>query len=603
MAHVELNVDREPHASGRPISEPLFETRPVECAYCRGCIRWCPARAIRMADGTVKIAQDRCVNCGVCASSCSRQGFSVRDDLPKVRQLLASGRTVVAMLAPEYIAALHPLTADEVECALLKIGFTAVETTILGEELVAAEYEKYMADPKAPALKLRSTCAVAVSWVRHYRPELVADFFPIVPPYIAQARLVRSLYPEDTAIVYVSPCWARKDEAVDPSFGDAVDVAIGFDELGRLLDEAQLSISVQPEPQPAWRPRPAKEISLTDGFPKVALSERERGKSRLLVVRGLKEIDDLLGEIVRGEVEPGMVDMLCCEGCLDGSAMNPEMSVFAKRSLIVADRERQPPQIVDGRLLLSALPAVDLSRDFSAEPAATRVPTAEELEAALEESGLGNEAINCGSCGYPTCAEHAAAVCVGLSTWELCLPSQRRLMERNREELLHTALTDALTGLGNRRQFDERLAEEVSRVERYGGTLSLIMIDLDGFKSINDTFGHLVGDTVLDAVGALLRQELRTADVPTRYGGDEFAVLLPDTTKTDAWVVAEKLRAALLDLVVDTPTAKGILTKASFGVAAFGHLHATAEALIAAADSALYVAKHSGRNRVEIALG
>lgn len=164
-------------------------------------------------------------------------------------------------------------------------------------------------------------------------------------------------------------------------------------------------------------------------------------------------------------------------------------------------------------------------------------------------------------------------------------------------------MTDELTGLLNRRAFDARLAEEVARTERYGTPFSLVMLDLDGFKEINDGFGHAAGDAVLRSVGVLLRSEIRTTDHAVRYGGDEFALVLSGTSKTDAWAVAEKVRAALTLLRVDAGDGRRVGTAASIGVASYGPDSGGAKALIEAADGALYRAKRRGRDRVELASG
>ncbi|NTW29297.1 MAG: diguanylate cyclase [Coriobacteriia bacterium] len=582
--------------------EPLIRHSLSECPHCWGCVRWCPAHAIHVVGGVAEIDELLCVKCGMCVTGCSSGNYIVRDDVPQVCDLLASGVPVVAMLASEYIAALYPRTPESVELELLDLGFSAIETTVLGEELVAAAYERAMTQRAESDVQLRSTCAVAVSWVQQFHPGLVGALVPIVSPYVAHARLVKALYPQGTAVVYVAPCWARKDEARRNEFADAIDAAIGFDELLRMLDGVSLP-EREPETSSIWRPQSPKEISLTDGFPRQAFAASGTyGSGDLVVVRGLKDIDDLLAEIERGDVAPGMVDMLCCDGCIDGPATNPALSVHAKRSIVVAERESQPRSVVDSRELLGALPEVELARVFSACPASSsRTLSPEQIDDTLAAIGFAD--IDCGACGYDTCVEHAAAVCLGVSSWELCFPAQRKLMDKDRAELTQNALSDPLTGLGNRRLFDERLAEEVARAERYGSPLSLIMGDLDGFKGINDGYGHLAGDAVLDQFGVLLRAELRVSDIASRYGGDEFAILLPDTTKTDAWAVAEKLRAALSGQQIDVGDERRVRVTSSFGVAALGEVHATARDLIAAADTALYRAKHGGRNRVEIALG
>jgi diguanylate cyclase (GGDEF)-like protein len=180
---------------------------------------------------------------------------------------------------------------------------------------------------------------------------------------------------------------------------------------------------------------------------------------------------------------------------------------------------------------------------------------------------------------------------------------QRKRMQRTHDELTEFALLDPLTGLGNRRSFDKRLRDEVARATRYGTTLSLAMVDLDGFKEVNDGHGHVAGDDVLRRIGTLLGTVMRASDVATRYGGDEFAIILPDTAKTDAWLAAEKLRSALIDTEVELANGHKVKVTGSVGVASFSEQNKTAESLLEAADAALYRAKRRGRNRVELAAG
>jgi diguanylate cyclase (GGDEF)-like protein len=168
-------------------------------------------------------------------------------------------------------------------------------------------------------------------------------------------------------------------------------------------------------------------------------------------------------------------------------------------------------------------------------------------------------------------------------------------------KLAEQAIHDSLTGLYNRRYLDETLERELARARREGYPLSLVMIDLDLFKRINDDHGHKAGDEVLRALARLLREDVRAEDVPCRYGGEEFLVLLPKMPPATAVQRAEGWRRAIEGMTV--PFGGEVLRiTASFGVAAYPEHGVTPDDLTQRADEALYQAKAAGRNRV-IALG
>ena len=164
------------------------------------------------------------------------------------------------------------------------------------------------------------------------------------------------------------------------------------------------------------------------------------------------------------------------------------------------------------------------------------------------------------------------------------------------------ALVDGLTGLANRRQCEEALGAELARVERFGGSLAVVMADLDSFKDVNDRFGHPAGDSVLREFARLLQESLRDVDLASRWGGEEFLLVLPGTDLEGGAQVAERIRLALAGRIVLSVDGTPIPVTASFGVAASPPA-TTASELFAAADAALYEAKRAGKNRVETAAG
>lgn len=165
--------------------------------------------------------------------------------------------------------------------------------------------------------------------------------------------------------------------------------------------------------------------------------------------------------------------------------------------------------------------------------------------------------------------------------------------------LIEYAKIDPLTGLANRRALMERLGQEWARIQRHGGALSFIMGDIDNFKQVNDAHGHAVGDEVLRGVADVLVHRRRRTDLPVRYGGDEFAVLLPDESVQSAAALAERCREEIENIRVRAGQ-NDVSVTASFGVADTTNI-SSAEALIESADIALYRAKQEGRNRVAVA--
>ncbi len=174
-------------------------------------------------------------------------------------------------------------------------------------------------------------------------------------------------------------------------------------------------------------------------------------------------------------------------------------------------------------------------------------------------------------------------------------------MLRAQQSLLEDLVRkDELTGLANRRSVEERLREELPRTERYKHALSVLLADIDHFKTVNDTYGHSYGDFVLKEVAQAFARQCRATDLCARYGGEEFVILLPETSLPEARLVAERLCVAVRDLSF-TQAGKAVHVTASFGVTSVNTDHPESlDELLEQADQALYAAKRNGRDRVEV---
>jgi diguanylate cyclase (GGDEF)-like protein len=176
----------------------------------------------------------------------------------------------------------------------------------------------------------------------------------------------------------------------------------------------------------------------------------------------------------------------------------------------------------------------------------------------------------------------------------------------NRARLLRSGFTDVLTGWNNRRYLSVRLEEELARARRDRGGLVCLMLDVDHFKQVNDTWGHAAGDAVLRELAQRIETQVRASDVAARYGGEEFVVLLPNTLVESAKLLAERIRAAIAKTPFDLPGGETVTITVSIGISevhpgpADSDLKTTGDSLVARADVALYAAKSAGRDRVVV---
>jgi len=197
--------------------------------------------------------------------------------------------------------------------------------------------------------------------------------------------------------------------------------------------------------------------------------------------------------------------------------------------------------------------------------------------------------------GFALLIDPLMMLIIGMIASELFYQNRRRQFALERE-LRRLASTDALTGLHNRRELEQRIAEEMSRSRRHGEPLSVVIGDLDHFKQVNDAFGHSIGDEVLRAVGERMRQDLRTEDLAVRWGGEEFLLMLPSTNLDQAVQVADKLRRAIAERPIGC-NGREVPVTISLGAAEL-EKDEELEELIRRADDAMYRAKTEGRNRV-----
>jgi diguanylate cyclase (GGDEF)-like protein len=247
--------------------------------------------------------------------------------------------------------------------------------------------------------------------------------------------------------------------------------------------------------------------------------------------------------------------------------------------------ESYQPDLVITDVMMPRMDGYELAQRLRADPRTKFIPVIMQT-AAGQKKGDTRRASEAGALGYIT----------DPTDLDLLLARTRTLLEFKAyldtcEEL---AFTDSLTGLANRRRFERQLDREVNRTLRYGHPFTLMMIDIDHFKRLNDTFGHNAGDLAIRSIGKVLQEGTRGIDLAARLGGEEFAVLLVETDLQGGVEVAERLRVAISSMALPF----GARVTASLGVAECPSCAQTSDGILKAADEALYDAKRAGRDRV-----
>jgi two-component system cell cycle response regulator len=251
----------------------------------------------------------------------------------------------------------------------------------------------------------------------------------------------------------------------------------------------------------------------------------------------------------------------------------------------LASVESYQPDLIITDVMMPRMNGYELAQRIRSNPATKFIPVIMQTAGGRRSEDL-RRASEVGALGYIT----------DPTDLELLLARTRTLLEFKAylDVCEEAAFTDHLTGLANRRRFERQLEREVSRTQRFGHLFALLMLDIDHFKQLNDTYGHQAGDDAIQRLSKVLQAETRGIDVVARIGGEEFAIILVETNLSGGLEVAERLRGAIAEIEIPQV---GHMT-ASFGVAEFPTSATSAPDILKAADIALYQAKGSGRNKV-----
>ncbi len=408
-----------------------------DCQDCYKCVRACPVKAIEVRDGHARVTRESCVLCGRCVTVCPVGAKRIRDDIGPVRELLASGRTVYASVAPSWVGVFPDMRPAQLVQSLRKLGFAQVSETALGAQEVTVNVSRTLRNAK-PGLYLSTACPSLVQYIVTHQPRLAPCLTGVSSPLIAHCKLLRSLGEEDAAIVFFGPCAAKKWEA--EKHPDLLDAALTFDNLRTWFKQEHVNPADFPEDGASFFPCGADEgthYPVEGGMIDTIRASGECPDVRFLTLSGLDTIKLAL-EDVRPELfdVPVFAECLACTGgCINGpaaaSASASGRSVF-DRWMHVKDRAGDLAKAA-GRAGL-----IEPDERFRPEGHEDAPVSDEAIRTALLLVGKNRkeDEMNCGGCGYDTCREFAKALVRGRAEVTMCVSYMRRKAQKKANAIL-----------------------------------------------------------------------------------------------------------------------------------------------------------------------
>jgi iron only hydrogenase large subunit-like protein len=384
-------------------------------------------------DGYARVVPEMCVLCGNCIVACPSNAKQVRNDLPKVKELLASGRKVVASLAPSFVAQFPGVRAGQLIRALKKLGFFAVSETALGAQNVSAGVLKLM-QQEPGHVWVSSACPVVVDFVAKYHPECQSNVSALLSPLLTHCKMLRAHYGDEIATVFIGPCIAKKKEAEEHP--ELLDVVLTFEDLENWLDEENVDLPMLVDTaDDRFAMEEAREGALfpiEGGMTPGITRDGMVNSSQVMSFSGIANVEQALKGITEWKPEHNIfLELTACAGsCVNGPKAARNLSI-AKRRYEVLKYARPAGNTPRTASLAQTSPyaAVPVSRgDYSDT----------QITEALRSVGKysAEDELNCGGCGYESCRDFAHALIARNAERMMCATYTRKLAQKKANALL-----------------------------------------------------------------------------------------------------------------------------------------------------------------------
>jgi len=412
----------------------LVITVKDKCRVCYTCVRECPVKAIRIINGQAEIINEKCIGCGNCVRVCSQGAKVFLDCSSATEALIASENKVIACIAPSFPAEFTDIDNYKSLVGMIKkLGFDKVIEVGFGADLIAEKYKDLINSDEAKTY-MSSDCPAIVYYVEHYHPDLIENLAPIASPMVATTRVIRKKYGNDTKVVFIGPCIAKKAES------DEVDEAITFKELRDLFAKHNITPeNVEPSKFDAPGAGKGSILAVSRGLLQTINENDNIIEGDIINASGQNSFKEIISEFEKGKLDVKYMELLCCKGCIMGPGMSQKNDRYAKRTKI-RDYMKQKFDDFDQEAWdanYNEFKNIDLSQSFNPLDRRAVQPSEDEIQKVLLEMGKKQKSdfLNCGACGYASCHEHAVAIIQGLAEIEMCLPYTIEKLHKSITEL------------------------------------------------------------------------------------------------------------------------------------------------------------------------
>lgn len=403
---------------------PVY-TLTNECHDCYKCIRECPVKAIRLENGHASVIPEKCVACGTCVKTCPSNAKRVRNDIDKAKNLILAKKKVYVSLAPSWRASFEN-SAEKMIALLKQLGFYDVSETALGAQEVSIKTAQ-MLNETEKGLFISSACPVIVDYIRLYMPEFTKYITPIGSPLMTHSKMLKEIYGEDIAVVFIGPCIAKKNEV---TYSGLFDVALTFEELRMWFNEEIEDISkVERNEKFHFVPESAFEGTLypiDGGMNQTIRKSGVNDNVQLLEVCGLNSLQRALKNLDVEKLEKTIfIEALACDGgCVSGPCISSEKAgIVMVSDILTKEKKRneipkEPKTVVDYKI--ESRKVVNTEHSMH------------EIIKTLKRIGKHSvdDELNCGGCGYATCRDLAKALLDGDAETSMCVSYMRKIAVR-----------------------------------------------------------------------------------------------------------------------------------------------------------------------------